>query len=123
MRGKLFKTITAAVCAAGLMLAGCGGDSAKSGGDTVKIGAIAEMTGANASYGTSMMRGFKLAVKEINAAGGINGKKLQLVEADTKSEPAEAANAMSKLISQDKVPMVAGIFTSSSAIAACNISQ
>ena len=57
MRGKLFKTITAAVCAAGLMLAGCGGDSAKSGGDTVKIGAIAEMTGANASYGTSMMRG------------------------------------------------------------------
>ena len=123
MRGKLFKTITAAVCAAGLMLAGCGGDSAKSGGDTVKIGAIAEMTGANASYGTSMMRGFKLAVKEINAAGGINGKKLQLVEADTKSEPAEAANAMSKLISQDKVPMVAGIFTSSSAIAACNISE
>ena len=45
------------------------------------------------------------------------------MEADTKSEPAEAANAMSKLISQDKVPMVTGIFTSSSAIAACNISE
>ena len=88
MRGKLFKTITAAICAAGLMLTGCGGDSTKSGGDTVKIGAIAELTGANASYGTSMMRGIKLAVKEINAAGGVNGKKLQLVEADTKSEPA-----------------------------------
>lgn len=123
MRGKLFKAITAAVCAAGLILAGCGGDKAKSGGEMVKIGAIGELTGANASYGTSMMRGFKLAVKEINAAGGVNGKKLQLVEADTKSEPAEAANAMSKLISQDKVPMVTGIFTSSSAIAACNISE
>ena len=123
MRGKLFKAITAAICAAGLMLTGCGGDKAKSGGETVKIGAIGELTGANASYGTSMMRGFKLAVKEINAAGGVNGKKLQLVEADTKSEPAEAANAMSKLISQDKVPMVTGIFTSSSAIAACNISE
>ena len=123
MRGKLFKAITAAICAAGLMLTGCGGDKAKSGGETVKIGAIGELTGANASYGTSSMRGFKLAVKEINAAGGVNGKKLQLVEADTKSEPAEAANAMSKLISQDKVPMVTGIFTSSSAIAACNISE
>ena len=123
MRGKLFKAITAAICAAGLMLTGCGGDKAKSGGETVKIGAIGELTGANASYGTSMMRGFKLAVKEINAAGGVNGKKLQLVEADTKSEPAEAANSMSKLISQDKVPMVTGIFTSSSAIAACNISE
>ncbi|MGM9560730.1 MAG: ABC transporter substrate-binding protein [Phascolarctobacterium sp.] len=123
MRGKLFKAITAAICAAGLMLTGCGGDKAKSGGETVKIGAIGELTGANASYGSSMMHGFKLAVKEINAAGGVNGKKLQLVEADTKSEPAEAANAMSKLISQDKVPMVTGIFTSSSAIAACNISE
>lgn len=122
MRGNLFKTIAAAVCTASLLMTGCGGDKA-SDSSAVKIGAICELTGANASYGTSMMRGFKLAVKEINAAGGVNGQKLQLVEADTKSEPAEAANAMSKLISQDKVPMVTGMFTSSSAIAACNISE
>lgn len=118
---NFFKTMTAAICAASLLMAGCGSDKAAD--DTIKIGAIGEMTGGNASYGTSMMRGFKLAVKEINANGGVNGKKLVLVEADTKSEPAEAANAMSKLINQDKVPMVAGIFTSSSAIAACNISE
>lgn len=118
---NFFKTMTAAICAASLLMAGCGSDKAAD--DTIKIGAIGEMTGGNASYGTSMMRGFKLAVKEINAGGGVNGKKLVLVEADTKSEPAEAANAMSKLINQDKVPMVAGIFTSSSAIAACNISE
>ena len=118
---NFFKTMTAAICAASLLMAGCGSDKAAD--DTIKIGAIGEMTGSNASYGTSMMRGFKLAVKEINASGGVNGKKLVLVEADTKSEPAEAANAMSKLINQDKVPMVAGIFTSSSAIAACNISE
>ena len=118
---NFFKTMTAAICAASLLMTGCGSDKAAD--DTIKIGAIGEMTGGNASYGTSMMRGFKLAVKEINANGGVNGKKLVLVEADTKSEPAEAANAMSKLINQDKVPMVAGIFTSSSAIAACNISE
>lgn len=118
---NFFKTMTAAICAASLLMAGCGSDKAAD--DTIKIGAIGEMTGGNASYGTSMMRGFKLAEKEINTNGGVNGKKLVLVEADTKSEPAEAANAMSKLINQDKVPMVAGIFTSSSAIAACNISE
>ena len=118
---NFFKTMAAAICAASLLMTGCGSDKAT--GDTIKIGAIGEMTGGNASYGTSMMRGFNMAVKEINANGGINGKKIALVEADTKSEPTEAANAMSKLINQDKVSMVAGIFTSSSAIAACNISE
>lgn len=118
---KLFKTVAAALCAASILVTGCSSDKAAT--DTIKIGAIGEMTGGNASYGTSMMRGFNLATKEINANGGINGKKIALVEADTKSEPAEAANAMSKLINQDKVAMVAGIFTSSSAIAACNISE
>lgn len=123
MRGKLFKTMAAAICAASILITGCGGSDKGSSADTIKIGAIGEMTGGNASYGTSMMRGFNLAAKEINAAGGIDGKKIVLVEADTKSEPAEAANAMSKLINQDKVSFVSGIFTSSSAIAACNISE
>ncbi len=123
MRGNLFKTMAAAICAASILITGCGGSDKGSSADTIKIGAIGEMTGGNASYGTSMMRGFNLAVKEINAAGGIDGKKITIVEADTKSEPAEAANAMSKLINQDKVSFVSGIFTSSSAIAACNISE
>lgn len=123
MRGKLFKTMAAAICAASILITGCGGSDKGSSADSIKIGAIGEMTGGNASYGTSMMRGFNLAVKEINAAGGVDGKKIVLVEADTKSEPAEAANAMSKLINQDKVSFVSGIFTSSSAIAACNISE
>ncbi len=123
MRGKLFKTMAAAICAASILITGCGGSDKGSSADTIKIGAIGEMTGGNASYGTSMMRGFNLAVKEINAAGGVDGKKIVIVEADTKSEPAEAANAMSKLINQDKVSFVSGIFTSSSAIAACNISE
>ncbi len=79
MRGKLFKTMAATVAMAGLLLSGCDGEKA-SDANVIKIGAIAELTGANASYGTSMARGFKLAVKEINNAGGVVGKKLQLVE-------------------------------------------
>lgn len=122
MRGKMFKTMAAAVCAAGLLIAGCGGSGEKK-ADVIKIGVVAEMTGANATYGNSMTNGMKLALAEINANGGVNGKKMEIVIADSKSEPAEAANAMSKLIDQDKVKLTSGIFTSSSAIAACNISE
>ena len=52
-----------------------------------------EMTGNVANYGTTTLEGLKLAIKEANDAGGINGKKITLVEADNKSDPAEAANA------------------------------
>lgn len=62
-------------------------------------------------------------VEEVNDKGGVNGKKVSIVVADSKSEPAEAANAMSKLVNQDKTPVVMGIFTSSSAIAAANVSE
>ncbi|MFQ9523709.1 MAG: ABC transporter substrate-binding protein, partial [Phascolarctobacterium faecium] len=60
-------------------------------------------------------------VKDLS--GGLLGKKIELVVADNKSEPAEAANAMSKLVNQDKAPVVMGLFASSSAIAASNVSE
>lgn len=121
MRRKLFVTAAALACAAALVTAGCGGE--KKSDNIVKIGVVSEMTGGSATYGNSVVNGMKLAQKEINAAGGILGKKVELVVADSKSEPAEAANAMSKLVNQDKVPLVSGLFSSSSAIAACNISE
>lgn len=122
MRGKLFKTMAAAICAASILITGCGGGSSTS-SDSIKIGALADLTGNNAIYGIGVMRGFKLAVKEINAAGGINGKQLVLAEADSKSEPSEASNAMSKVIDQDKVKVVTGLDTSSCSIAASSISE
>lgn len=120
---KLVLAVGCAVMAMSVFVSGCGGsgDSAKS--DTIKIGVVAEMTGSNASYGTSMTNGMKLAVQQLNDKGGVLGKKIELVIADDKSEPAEAANAMSKLINQDKTAAVAGIFTSSNAIAAANVSE
>jgi branched-chain amino acid transport system substrate-binding protein len=89
----------------GSMFAGCGND-AKS--DEIKIGANFEMTGNVANYGSATLDGLKLAVKEANDAGGVNGKKITLVTVDDKSEASEAVNAATKLISDDKVKVVVG---------------
>ncbi|SDF46108.1 ABC transporter substrate-binding protein [Sporolituus thermophilus] len=101
-------------------LAGCGGNPAAK---DIKIGLLNEMTGGNATFGTSAANGAKLAIKEANAKGGVLGKQIQAVIADNKSEPAEAANAMTKLATQDKVVAVTGVFASSNAIAASNVAE
>ena len=103
-------------------LAGCGG-GAKQDANVIKLGANLEMTGNNATFGQSAANGAKLAIKEINAKGGINGKQLELVVADNKSEAAEAANAMQKLITQDKVVGVIAPIASSSVIAAAQVNM
>ncbi len=96
-------------------LTGCGGDKkkeAKPAGDTIKVGACFELTGNVAVYGKSANMGLKMAVDEVNAKGGINGKKIELVESDNKSEPSESGNAYTKLINKDKVVAIVGPATS-----------
>ncbi len=123
------KEMLALLCISALSLGvftGCGGkksDSAGGAAGTIKIGANLEMTGSGASYGKSCQNAIKLAFDKINGAGGVGGKKLELVVADNKSEAAEATNAMQKLISQDKVVAVIGPNFSSSVIAASAVNQ
>ena len=100
-------------------VAGCGGSSSKE----IKIGLLNEMTGGNATIGTAAANGAKLAIKEINANGGLLGKQIKAVVADNKSEPSEAANAMTKLLTQDRVVAVTGTFSSSNAIAAASVAE
>lgn len=100
------------------VVAGCGGQQA---GSQIKLGANLEMTGGNATFGQSAANGTKLAIKEVNAKGGVLGKQLTLVVADNKSETAEAANAMQKLITQDKVVAVIAPIASSSVIAGAQV--
>lgn len=95
----------------GSVFAGCGGEQAAN-DDTIKVGANFEITGNVANYGTTARDGFKLAIKEANEAGGVNGKQITIVEADNKSDPAESANAATKLISDDKVVAIVGPATS-----------
>lgn len=114
---KLFG-ILAALAVAGLA-AGCGGSASKD----IKIGVIYELTGNTASFGTAAANGAKLAFKEINANGGVLGKQIQTVIADNKGEPAESTNAMTKVISQDKVVAVTGFTVSSCGIAAATVAE
>lgn len=98
----------------GSIFAGCG-DDAKS--DEIKIGANFELTGNVANYGSATLDGLKLAIKEVNDAGGVNGKKITIVDADNKSEASEAVNAATKLISDDKVKVVVGPAVTANVIA------
>lgn len=120
---RVSKVLTALVLGTVLagLVAGCGGGEKKA--DTIKVGANLEMTGGSASYGISSKNAIELAFKEINEKGGINGKRLELVVADNKSEAAEATNAMQKLVSQDNVVAVIGPNLSSSVIAASAINN
>lgn len=124
---KKWKKLATAAMAAMLcasLLTGCGGEKKQAAdtGDTIKVGAAFELTGNVANYGKSTNDGLKLAIDEINKAGGVNGKKISLVESDNKSEPAESGNAVTKLITQDKVVAVVGPATSGCVNAATPIS-
>ena len=92
-------------------------------GNDIKIGMVYELTGNTASYGTSAAAGAKLAFKEINAQGGVLGKQISIVTADNKGEPSESANAMTKVITQDKVIAVTGFTVSSCGIAASTVAE
>lgn len=102
------------------VFAGCGSEKSASDSNTIKIGANFEMTGNAANYGASALNGLKLAVKEVNDAGGINGKKVELEQADCKSEASEAANAATKLVT-DKVVAMVGPATTGDVLAASSV--
>ena len=87
------------------VFAGCG---SKESGDTIKVGANFELTGNVANYGNATIEGLQLAIDEANEAGGINGKKIELVSVDDKSEAAESINAATKLIADDDVKVIVG---------------
>ncbi|MCL4426373.1 MAG: ABC transporter substrate-binding protein, partial [Firmicutes bacterium] len=96
-------------------VAGCGGSQSSE----IKIGFFAPITGPAAADGESVKRAAELAVKEINDAGGINGKKIQLVAYDDRLDPKEAVNIANKLIGQDKVvAVVSGSYSGTTRAAA-----
>jgi branched-chain amino acid transport system substrate-binding protein len=103
------------VAAAALLAVGCSGQG---GGGAIKIGMLYNMTGAQASLDSPSANGAKLAAKEINAAGGVLGKKIQLVAYDGKSDAATIGNAASQLTNSDKVVAIFGFSDSDMTMAA-----
>lgn len=93
------------------------------GGDKVKIGVFMSMTGDTANFGISSTNGIKMATDEANAAGGINGKQIELDVQDDRSDPSEAATIVTKFVTQDAVHAILGEVASSRSIAAAPIAQ
>jgi len=110
--------------AAGLALTGCNkpaGDTA--GGDTIKVGEFASLTGSEATFGQSSHKGTALAIDDLNAAGGVLGKKIQLLTEDDQSQAGQPATVVRKLISSDNVVAILGEVASSKSLEAAPICQ
>jgi len=91
--------------------------------DPIKVGEYASLTGKEASLGQASHNGTLLAVEQINAAGGVLGRKLELISEDTQSKAGESSTAVRKLISRDKVVAVLGEVVSSRSLEAAPVCQ
>jgi branched-chain amino acid transport system substrate-binding protein len=107
---------SAAVLALAAPLAGLAGP-ARAADDVIKLGIVAPMSGPNARYGAFSVRGAELAIKDINAAGGVLGRKIKLATADSQGTPVEGVSATRRLIDQDGVDFVIGDVSSSVTLA------
>ena len=110
MQGNIFRTL---LCAAGTLVLASGAFAA----EAVKIGVTQPLTGAFAADGNYVAQGAKLAAEAINKAGGVEGKQIQLIIEDNKSNPTEAAATAERLIVEDKVPVMMGAWGSSLTLA------
>lgn len=99
------------------------GSAASSAADTILIGHYGSLTGAEATFGQSTSNGIKLALKEFNAAGGLNGKKVELKEYDTRGDAGEAKLAVERLVKSDKVVCVLGEVASKLSLAGGPVCQ
>ena len=91
--------------------------------DTLLLGQVGSLTGAQATFGISTRNGIELALKEVNAAGGVKGKKVAIRVYDNQSKPEEAAQAVTRLITQDKVVLILGDVASSNSLAMAEKAQ
>ena len=91
--------------------------------DTIKVGVVLPLTGKLAKFGEIENKSFLMAVDEINAAGGVNGKKIELIIEDTTGKPDVGRSAIEKLISRDKVIALGGGYSSSVTWATIAVAQ
>jgi branched-chain amino acid transport system substrate-binding protein len=107
-----------AMMAGGVLPAGAQTDTPGVTKDTITIGAFGPMTGPSYLYGKLFYNGVESVFDEINATGGVNGRKVQILREDDRCDPATAIGAVKKLISQDQVFMLSGGGCSNAALAA-----
>ena len=104
---KITKVLTgAALIAAAVFTVGCEKKSAEA--QTIKIGAMYALSGDKAAIGNNIMRGVDFAVDMINAQGGVNGRKIEIVRGDTQGDPKVGRSVAERLVTQDKVNAILG---------------
>lgn len=119
MKSKRWLLLTSFIAVASFSLSSC----KNSGGDTILVGEFASLTGKEATFGISSHEGTVLAIEELNAAGGVLGKKFELKTEDDQSKAGEPANVVNKLISKDGVVAILGEVASSRSLEAAPICQ
>lgn len=121
-RGQFLSAITLSCL---VWAAGCGkgGDQGGATVDTIKVGEYASLHGTEADFGQSSHKGTLLAVEQINAAGGVLGKKIDLITEDNQSKPGESATIVKKFITRDNVVAVLGEVASGRSLEAAPICQ
>jgi branched-chain amino acid transport system substrate-binding protein len=124
---KLSRAALCAVLFGVIALTGCErrpGTSEQSTSGEILVGMYGSLTGDGASFGQSSVEGAQLAVEEINNGGGVlGGRRIRLLVEDDQSRPEEASNAVTKLITQDRVVAVLGEVASRRTLAAAPVSQ
>ncbi len=125
MKAKKILTLLVMTVLVFATFAGCGSGSSSDyvEPDTIKIGANYELSGAVAQYGQMTMEGIQLAIDEINEAGGINGKQVELVSIDNKSDNNEAKTVATRLATQENVLAILGPATSGAVKATTSVSE
>lgn len=115
------------LAAAALLAAGCGSSASHpshpSARGPIRIGALTSITGVFAPWGLQLRDGMQFAVNQINAAGGVDGRKLQLVVADDMSQPAAGITGFDRLTEQDHVVAVGGIIDSDVGVATAPLAE
>ena len=107
------------VLSALLVISGCSKKEPRE----IRIGAVLPLTGSAAVWGQNAKMGLEIALEEVNAAGGPQGKKVKIIYEDSQSEPTKAVSALQKLISTDRVPVVIGDIASSCVLAMAPIAE
>lgn len=116
---SVLSVLVFAALATVLTTAGC----TKKSSNEIVIGQYGSMTGGQATFGQSTDEGVRLAIDEVNAAGGIKGKKIRLVTMDTEGKPEQAVSVAKRLIEQEKIVALVGEVASSLSLAVAPIAQ
>lgn len=123
MKKRLIASLLTGIMSLGMVACTNGGSGTQSSSNTIKVGVIYSATGTMAGRGDYMKNALKLAADEINEAGGVLGKEIELVLEDDQSDQTTAINMMNKIGSNKEIVAVFGPHTSTNAIAVSNTVQ